>query len=117
MALLGICKALVDHHFQIWKWTDIFQINTVLSSLQVLVARGFASEEEADGLNFSGPNSISVRIVTRPEAPTPTTRIRLVPRDAISFYARTPVQATVFILDQPVAEALLKRSQDFLFQN
>jgi hypothetical protein len=78
-----------------------------------MIAAGFAPDEETEGLNFTGPDAISVQIVTNPETEFPTTRVRLLPRDQVSYYARTPVQDTVFILEQTVSGALLKRSSDF----
>jgi hypothetical protein len=92
---------------------DLNAVRDVLSALQFMIAAGFAPDEETEGLNFTGPDAISVQIVTNPESNIPTTRVRLLPRDQVSYYARTPVQDTVFILEQTVSGALLKRSSDF----
>lgn len=96
---------------------DLRQVETVLGALQVLVARGFAGDEEAEGLVFTGPDAVSVRIVTKPESNFPTTRVRLLPRDDVSVYAKTPVQDTVYILDLQVVNALLRSKADFQFEN
>ena len=95
---------------------EIFAVQSVLRSLEVFVASGFAPDDEAEGLDFNGPNAISVRVVTGPDSTFPTTRVRLLPRDDVSVYAKTPVQSTVFIVDLQTASALLLSSLDLTAQ-
>ncbi|MCH8062178.1 MAG: DUF4340 domain-containing protein [Chloroflexi bacterium] len=93
---------------------SLFVIEGVLRNIERLVAGDFATMQEAQGLDFNGPDAISIRIVTGPDALSPTTRIRLLPRDDLSYYAKTPVQSTVFILGNTVTELLLLRAQDIM---
>ena len=95
------------------KLADLFQVDGVLTALEVMVARGFATDAEAKGLEFDAPDA-SLRVVTKEGASSPTTRLRFIRRDDISYYARTPVQATVFVLDERITGALLKGSADLL---
>ena len=92
---------------------DLRQLESVLSVLEVVVAKGFADEEEAEGLRFDVADA-SVRIVTTEGASVPTTRLRFLNRDDISYYLKTPVKATVFIIDKSLADALLKRKADLV---
>ena len=92
---------------------DLRQLESVLSVLEVVVAKGFADEEEAEGLRFDVAYA-SVRIVTTEGASVPTTRLRFLNRDDISYYLKTPVKATVFIIDKSLADALLKRKADLV---
>ena len=92
---------------------DLRQVGSVLGTLELIVASAFVDDEEADGLDF-GFSDASLRVVTREGATTPTTRLRFLERDDTSYYASTPVQATVFIVDRGVVDGLLKRQQDFL---
>lgn len=96
---------------------NIFAVNAVLGNIEFLQASAFASAEESQGLDFNGPDAISIRIVTQPDAQAPTTRVRLLRRDDTSYYARIPAQSTVFILDQRVFTTLLLTSNDFITPN
>ena len=93
---------------------NLFVMEGILRNIEGLVAADFATDQETGGLDFNGPDAISIRIVTGPEAVSPTTRVRLLPRDEISYYAKTPVQSTVFILSNAVTELLLLRAQDII---
>lgn len=96
---------------------NIFAVNAVLSNIEVLVSREFAGSDETQGLDFAGPDSISIRITPNPESNFPVTSVRLLPRDNTSFYARTPVQSTIFIVDAVVTVNLLLTSRDFSTRN
>ena len=91
---------------------NLFAVNSVLGTLQLLLSSGFAEEAEAEALNFAVPDAM-VRIVTKEDAATPTTRLRFLDRDAASVYLAIPTRSTVFILDRRVAAGLLLRKQDF----
>jgi hypothetical protein len=93
---------------------DVFAVNSILGSIQGLLATGFAREDETANLDFSGPDAISVQIATTEQSNFPTTRVRLLRRDDVSYYARTPVQSTVFIIDSSVANGLLLQSTDLI---
>ncbi len=88
-------------------------LNSIMGSLQLVVASGFASEEEADTLNFAVPDAM-VRVLTHDEAPTPSTRLRLLQRDAQTMYLSIPATATVYIVDNRAIAGLLLRYEDVL---
>jgi hypothetical protein len=94
---------------------DLLQVDRLLSVLEVLMASGFATEEEADELDFNLPDG-SLRVKTFEGAPSPTTRLSLLTRDDLSYFLKTPAQATSFIVDGFVANELLKRESDFLLR-
>ena len=83
-----------------------FAVNSILGSLQIVVASGFATEEETESLNFALPDAM-VRVLTYDEAPTPSTRLRLLRKDDQSMYLRVPSTGTVYIVDSRVLGPLL----------
>ncbi len=93
---------------------NLFVMEGLLRIIEMLTAGDFATPQETKGLDFNGSDAISIRIVTAPDAISPTTRVRLLPRDDLSYYARTPVQSTVFILGDTVTDFLLLRAQDII---
>ena len=93
---------------------NLFVLEGVLRNIERLVAADFATAQEAKGLDFNGPDAISIRIITSPDAISPTTRVRLLRRDDLTYYAKTPVHSTVFILGNAVTELLLLRAQDII---
>jgi hypothetical protein len=90
-----------------------FAINSILGNLQVVVSTGFATEEEADALNFAVPDAM-IRVITREGATTPTIRLRFLIRDEESLYLTVPTQSTVFIVDQQAVGGLLLSRDAFL---
>ena len=93
---------------------DLFQLDTVMRSL-VVVASGFADEDESKGLKFDSPD-LTISVTTRVGATTPSTRLRFLERDDGSLYVRVPTQPTVFIVSKVDVEPLLKRLEDFLLE-
>ena len=91
---------------------NLFAVNSVLATLGLLLSSGFANEDEASQLDFSLPEAV-VRIVTKEEATTPTTRLRFLPRDETSVYLAIPTRSTVFIVDKRVVAGLLLKIADF----
>ncbi len=86
-------------------------LQSIMASLQVVIASGFASDEEAEELNFTLPD-VDLRIITHEEASTPTTRLRFLLRDDGHFYVRQPTTRTVYIMDgQRAAQMLFRLSQ------
>ena len=92
---------------------NVFAMNAVLGTLEGFIASGFAPESETENLDFTTPGSISVRIVTTEDSGFPTTRIRLLPRDDISLYAKTPRRPNVFLMDARAVAGLLLSLDDF----
>ena len=92
---------------------NVFAVNAVLGTLEGFIASGFAPESEAENLDFTGPNGISIRIITYEESGYPTTRVRLLPRDDVSLYAKTPRRPNVFLIDARAAAGLILSLDDF----
>lgn len=107
-----------DGNWVVTSGNDVFpanlaQVDVILTAIELMIADGFATDEERRGLNMDVPDS-SVRIVTNGESGIPTTRLRLVKRDDLSYYANTPAQTNVFILDSDFVDFILSSSADFL---
>ena len=96
---------------------NVFAVNAVLGTLEAFIAAGFAPPNEIEGLDFNGPEGISVRIITTEESGFPTTRVRLLPRDDLSLYAKTPRRPNVFIVDARATASFLLTLDDFTTQN
>ncbi|MCY3639085.1 MAG: DUF4340 domain-containing protein, partial [Chloroflexi bacterium] len=93
---------------------NVFAVNAVLGTLEGFIASGFAPEQETENLNFTGPQGISVRIITNEDSGYPTTRVRLLPRDDLSLYATTPRRPNVFLMGARAASGLLLTLDDFI---
>ena len=89
------------------------QVDRLLSILEVLVASGFADDDEAEDLDFNLSDA-SLRVQTFEGAGAPTTRFRILKRDDVSYYLKTPAQDTTFIIEGALARELMKRTADFL---
>ena len=88
-----------------------FALNSIIGTLQLVVASGFAEDEEGDKLNFAAPDAM-VRVITHDDASTPSTRLRFLRRDDLSLYLSIPTTGTVYIVDnQAVAGLLLRLSE------
>ena len=85
---------------------DLALVDSVLRVVELLFAEGFATAEEAGDLRFDNPTA-SVRIATRSGASNPTTRIRVLERDDLSYYVKTPVRNTVFLVNRNLLDLLL----------
>ncbi len=94
---------------------DFFAVDQLLSAVEVLVAQGFASATESQDLKFEEADAV-VRIVTREGATAPTTSIRFLERDDNSYYVRTPLQPTVFVMAKQIADLVLVGVEDLVFQ-
>lgn len=93
---------------------NVFAVNAVLGTLEGFIASGFAAEQEIENLDFTGPEGISIRIITTEDSGFPTTRVRLLPRDDISLYATTPRRPNIFLVDARAASGLLLSLDDFI---
>ena len=85
---------------------DLAQVDTLLRVVELLYAEDFATADESQGLQFDNPAAL-VRVETRSGATNPTTSIRILERDEQSYYVRTPVRTTVFIVNRGLLDLLL----------
>ena len=92
---------------------DNGQVLNILLALENLPeATGFASEEQMEELRFDAATP-SIVINTLRESGIPTTRLRFIPRDDLSYYVKNPAESTVYVMDRDLVEFLLKKKQDF----
>jgi hypothetical protein len=88
-------------------------LNSIIGTLQLVVASGFVEEEEADKLNFAVPDAM-VRVLTHEDASTPSTRLRFLLRDDMTMYLSIPTTGTVYIVDNQSLRGLLLRLSDMI---
>jgi hypothetical protein len=88
-------------------------LNSIIGTLQLVVASGFADDEEADKLNFAVPDAM-VRVLTHEDASTPSTRLRFLRRDDLSMYLSIPTTGTVYIVDNQAVGGLLLRLSELV---
>jgi hypothetical protein len=91
---------------------DLRAVRSVIGSLRLVLSSGFADEDEAENLDFGVPDA-RVRIITRDDAITPSTRLDFLERDESSVYLAIPTRSTVFIVLKSDVAGLLLRRQDF----
>ncbi len=92
---------------------DPLALNSIIGTLQLVVASGFADDEEADRLNFAVPDAM-VRVLTHEDASTPSTRLRFLRRDDLSMYLSIPTTGTVYIVDNQAIRGLLLRLSEMI---
>ncbi len=92
---------------------DPLALNSIIGTLQLVVASGFADDEEADNLNFAVPDAM-VRVLTHEDASTPSTRLRFLRRDDLSMYLSIPTTGTVYIVDNQAVRGLLLRLSEMI---
>ncbi len=91
---------------------DPLLVQPLVGNLQGILAVGFATKEEAEELSFNNATP-SIRIVTKPGATQPTTRLRFLPRDDETSYVKTGSHSTVYIVNIGVSELLLQPQSSF----
>lgn len=90
---------------------DLANLSAVLGTLELLLADGFATQDEERNLKWDSPNA-SIRITTSRGASVPTTRLWFLRRQDGSYYLRNPAQPTVFVVSANIAQNLLKKQAD-----
>jgi hypothetical protein len=90
-----------------------FTAEALVRALQVLVATGFASEEEAEGLNFDVPDA-SLLVKAREGSQIPTQRILFIRREDGNYYAKNTARADVFIIEGPVIDSFMLPLDSYL---
>ena len=91
---------------------DPLLVQPLVGNLQGILAVGFATKEEAEELSFNNATP-SIRIVTKPGATQPPTRLRFLPRDDETSYVNTGSHSTVYIVNIGVSELLLQPQSSF----
>ena len=81
-------------------------MNPLLQAIELLPAIGFEAAEIAAKLDFDAPDG-SIRINTSMESNIPTTKLKFIRKDDLSFYVKIPSQTTVYIVDARLADFLL----------
>lgn len=87
-------------------------LNILLLLENLPEAIGFASEEEMEDLRFDA-STPSIVVSTLSESGIPTTRLRFIPRDDLSYYVKNPAERPVYIMDRDLVEFLLMSKEDF----
>ncbi len=88
-----------------------FALNGIIGTLQLIIASGFEDGDVADTLDFTAPDAM-VRVITHEDAPTPSTRLRFLKRDDLTFYLKLPTTSTVYVVEaQRVAPLLLRMNE------
>ncbi len=90
-----------------------YAAEALLRALSVLVAEGFASDEEAAGIDFDVPDA-SVLVKPREGSQIPTQRILFVRREDGHYYAKNTARADVFVVAGPVVESFVLPLDSYL---
>ncbi len=90
-----------------------FTAEALVRALQVLVATGFASDEEAEGLNFDVPDA-SLLVKAKEGSQIPTQRILFIRREDGNYYAKNTARADVFIMEGPVVDSFMLPLDSYL---
>ena len=90
-----------------------FTAEALVRAIQVLVASGFASDEEAEGLNFDVPDA-SLLVKAKEGSQIPTQRILFIRREDGSYYAKNTARADVFIVEGPVVDSFMLPLDSYL---
>ena len=90
-----------------------YTAEALVRALSVLVASGFASEEEAAGLNFDVPDA-SVLVKPREGSQIPTQRIQFIRREDGDYYAKNTARADVFTIEGPVVDSFMQPLDGYL---
>ena len=91
-------------------------INPLLQAIELIPATGFETDELAAKLDFDAPQA-SIRINTTTESNIPTTKLKFIRKDELSFYVRIPSQTTVYIVDGRLADFLLMSKEVIAEEN
>ncbi|HIC49573.1 MAG TPA: DUF4340 domain-containing protein [Dehalococcoidia bacterium] len=88
-------------------------IDMILQALAVVPAMGFVEDTEQKALDFAAPDG-AIRINTFEGANSPTTRLKFIRNDELTYYVKTPSQSTVFLVDANLSEFLLMNKENIL---
>ena len=116
---LGFSVTKVDGDWQVTSQSgvdgiaDERVIDMILQALTVVPAVGFVEDEEKDSLDFAAPDG-AIRINTFQESISPTTRLKFIGNDELTYYVKVPSQSTVFLVDANLSDFLLMKKEDMI---
>ena len=116
---LGFSVTKVDGDWQVTSQSgvdgiaDERVIDMILQALTVVPAVGFVEDEEKDSLDFAAPDG-AIRINTFQDSNSPTTRLKFIRNDELTYYVKVPSQSTVFLVDANLSDFLLMRKEDMI---
>ena len=87
----------------------------LLRSVEILVASGFAADDEAGALDFDFPDA-SLLVGTKPDGRFPTSRLLFIKREDGDYYVRNTAKPSVYIVDGALVERFLRPRSEFLGQ-
>ena len=90
---------------------NLTMLQYLFQAVQLIPAIGFAEEEISKLLDFDAPDG-ALRINTCETSNTPTTRLKFIKKDEVSYYVKLSSQSTVFIMDGQTAEFLMMDISD-----
>ena len=90
---------------------NLTMLQYLFQAVQLIPAIGFAEEEISKLLDFDAPDG-ALRINTSETSNTPTTRLKFIKKDEVSYYVKLSSQSTVFIMDGQTAEFLMMDISD-----
>ncbi len=92
---------------------NLFTVEALARSIQVLVASGFASPEEAVDLDFDVPDA-TVLVKPREGLKVDTQRLQLIRRIDGDYYAKNTTRPDVFIVSGQIIDSFVLPVEDYL---
>ena len=88
-------------------------IDMILQAIAVVPAIGFLEDSEQESLDFAAPDG-AIRINTFEGSNSPTTRLKFIRNDDLTYFVKTPSQSTVFLVDANLSEFLLMNKENII---
>ena len=88
-------------------------IDMILQAIAVVPAMGFLEDSEQESLDFAAPDG-AIRINTFEGSNSPTTRLKFIRNDDVTYFVKTPSQSTVFLVDANLSEFLLMNKENII---
>ena len=85
----------------------------ILQAISVVPAMGFLEDSEQESLDFAAPDG-AIRINTFEGSNSPTTRLKFIRNDDLTYFVKTPSQSTVFLVDANLSEFLLMNKENII---
>ena len=88
-------------------------VDMILQAISVVPAMGFLEDSEQESLDFAAPDG-AIRINTFEGSNSPTTRLKFIRNDDLTYFVKTPSQSTVFLVDANLSEFLLMNKENII---